>query len=139
MQPSYAPVGEWLISATVLGWPTSDDKLLINSVRAQLRRWYGLVAQEWRLLRLYRIQNAHPVIYPLDWEQPPRLEEGLYCCGDHRATPSFQGAMMSGRRAAEALLTELGIELQPGPDQSVNSAHRRGPAGPPEEVEEDDD
>ncbi|MGO9240105.1 MAG: NAD(P)/FAD-dependent oxidoreductase [Bryobacteraceae bacterium] len=139
VQPSYAPAGEWLISATVLGWPTSDDKLLINSVRAQLRRWYGLVAQEWRLLRLYRIQNAHPVIYPLDWDQAPRVEEGLYCCGDHRATPSFQGAMMSGRRAAEALLGELGIELQPGPDQPVNSAHRRGPAGAPEAVEEDDD
>jgi len=125
VQPSYAPPGEWLVSTTVLGWPTSDDKLLINTVRVQLRRWYGLVAHEWRLLRLYRIRDAHPVVYPLDWQQAPRLETGLYCCGDHRALPSFQGAMESGRLAAEALLGELGIEVQPSSSEAANSAHRR--------------
>jgi hypothetical protein len=78
VQPGYAPLGDWLVSATVLGWPTSDEKLLIDSVRAQLRRWYGLVAHEWRLLRLYRIQHAHPVVYPLGWQQEQRLDAGLY-------------------------------------------------------------
>ncbi len=139
VQPSYAPPGEWLVSATVLGWPTSDDKMLINTVRVQLRRWYGLVAQEWRLLRLYRIQHAHPVVYPLDWQQAPRLEAGLYCCGDHRATPSFQGAMESGRLAAEALLGELGIEVQPSASEPANSAHRRSRPGPPPVAEEEDE
>jgi phytoene dehydrogenase-like protein len=139
IQPSYAPVGDWLVAATVLGWPTSDDKLLINTVRAQLRRWYGLVAHEWRLLRLYRIQHAHPVIYPLDWQREARLETGLYCCGDHRATPSFQGAMESGRLAAEALLEGLGIEVQADPAPAVNSTYRRSPSAAPAEIEEDDD
>ena len=139
IQPSYAPPGGWLVSTTVLGWPTSDDKLLVNTVRAQLRRWYGLVAQEWRLLRLYRIHHAHPVVYPLDWQQDPRLDAGLYYCGDHRATPSFQGAMESGRLAAEALLGELGIEVQPGLSEAANPAHRPSRPGPQPVSEENDD
>jgi hypothetical protein len=113
VQPTYAPEGNWLVSASVLGWPTSDDKTLVNMVRSQLRRWYGLVALEWRLLRVYRILHALPITYPMEWQQPQRVSDGLYICGDHRATPSIQGAMESGRLAAEALLQELGITLKP--------------------------
>jgi phytoene dehydrogenase-like protein len=114
IQPTYAPEGNWLVSASVIGWPTSDDKMLVNLVRGQLRRWYGLVALEWRLLRVYRILHAHPVTYPMEWQQAQQLSEGLYICGDHRSTPSIQGAMESGRLAAEAVLRELGIPVEPG-------------------------
>ncbi|MGH3929492.1 MAG: FAD-dependent oxidoreductase [Pseudonocardiaceae bacterium] len=37
------------------------------------------------------------------------LGDGLFVAGDHRATPSLQGALVSGRRAAQAVLTELGL------------------------------
>jgi hypothetical protein len=37
-------------------------------------------------------------------ERPVRLESGLFVCGDHRDTASLHGAMLSGRRAAEAVL-----------------------------------
>jgi phytoene dehydrogenase-like protein len=113
VQPTYAPEGNWLVSASVIGWPTSDDRALVNMVRNQLRRWYGLVALEWRLLRVYRILHAHPVTYPMEWQQPQRVSEGVFVCGDHRATPSIQGAMESGRLAAEALLQESGIAFKP--------------------------
>ncbi|MFM7871794.1 MAG: FAD-dependent oxidoreductase [Actinomycetota bacterium] len=33
------------------------------------------------------------------------LGEGLFVCGDHRDTASIQGALYSGRRCAEAVLT----------------------------------
>jgi predicted NAD/FAD-dependent oxidoreductase len=33
-----------------------------------------------------------------------RLASGLFVCGDHRDTASIQGALVSGRRAAEAVL-----------------------------------
>ena len=112
VQPSYAPEGNWLVSASVIGWPTSDDKILVNMVRSQLRRWYGLIALEWRMLRSYRIPHAHPVTYPMEWQQAPRAADGLYVCGDHRATPSIQGAMESGRLAAEALLRDLGLLVE---------------------------
>ena len=31
----------------------------------------------------------------------------MYVCGDHRDNASIQGAMVSGRRAAEAVLADL--------------------------------
>jgi predicted NAD/FAD-dependent oxidoreductase len=33
---------------------------------------------------------------------------GLYVCGDHRDTASIQGALVSGARAAHAVLADLG-------------------------------
>ena len=39
--------------------------------------------------------------------RPVRLEPGLYVCGDHRDSASIQGALVSGRRAATAVLQEL--------------------------------
>lgn len=117
VQPAYAPKGTWLVSVSVIGWPTNDDKILENLVRAQLRRWYGQAAMDWRLLRIYRIQHALPVTSPMEWQQPQRLTDGLYVCGDHRSTPSIQGAMESGRRAAESLLREFGV--LPGPSDPI--------------------
>ncbi|MCU0727885.1 MAG: FAD-dependent oxidoreductase, partial [Planctomycetes bacterium] len=35
------------------------------------------------------------------------LSTGLFICGDHRDTGSIQGALASGRRAAEAALASL--------------------------------
>jgi phytoene dehydrogenase-like protein len=127
VQPSYAPEGDWLVSATVVGWPTSDDKILVNMVRSQLRRWFGLIAQEWKLLRVYRIVHAHPVVYPMEWQQAARVADGVYVCGDHRATPSIQGAMESGRLAGEAFLHDQGIAVEsiPVPEEQT-SGERRG-------------
>jgi phytoene dehydrogenase-like protein len=114
--PGYAPAGEFLISVTVMGWPSRDDQTLVNMVRGQLKRWYGLVAQEWRLVRIYRIEHGQPVVSPMELRPNPRLAPGLYVCGDHRSVPSIQGAMESGRLAAESLLRELRGEPEPQPE-----------------------
>jgi predicted NAD/FAD-dependent oxidoreductase len=63
--------------------------------------------RSWRHLRTYHILPAQPDQLPpaLDTpERPVRLAPGLYVCGDHRDTASIHGAMVSGRRAAAALL-----------------------------------
>ena len=39
-------------------------------------------------------------------DDPARVA-GVYVCGDHRDTPSIQGAMASGARAARAVLRAL--------------------------------
>jgi phytoene dehydrogenase-like protein len=113
--PQYAPAGEHLVSVSTVGWPSRDDQSLVSMVRAQLKRWYGLVAEEWRLLKIYRIEHALPSIYPLERARPARLGPGLYVCGDHRATPSIQGALESGRLAAEAVIREMRGEPEPEP------------------------
>jgi predicted NAD/FAD-dependent oxidoreductase len=42
---------------------------------------------------------------PLHPKLAVRVSDGLYVCGDHRDTGSIQGALYSGRRCAEAILT----------------------------------
>ena len=99
--PSYAPPGRALVSATILGAGDPD----LEHVERQLRGWFGSTVADWRHLRTYRIPRALPA-FPVGafGEQPVRLAQGLYACGDHREHPSLNGALASGRRAAEAVL-----------------------------------
>lgn len=105
-----APHGQHLVSATVLDIPTQDDEMLQRDVREHLRRWFGDAVNDWRHLRTYSIPHALPSQLPPALSQPERkirLGSGLYVCGDHRDNASIQGAMVSGRRTAEALLEDL--------------------------------
>ena len=111
--PSYAPPGAALVSATVLGIPQADDASLRRAVIGQLRDWFGAQVDDWRHLRTYRIPYALPALTSEAFagpERPVRLRPGLFVCGDHRDTPSIQGAMVSGRRAAAAV---RGLDVAP--------------------------
>ena len=107
--PSYGPGEKSLVSVTVLG--TGNDPVrLLSEVRAQLVEWFGTAVQDWRHLRTYSIPYALPAQSPPALnvpERPVRWQPGLYVCGDHRDNASIQGAMVSGRRAAEAVLKDL--------------------------------
>jgi predicted NAD/FAD-dependent oxidoreductase len=109
--PGYAPPGQALIAVSVVGIPPENDTELDHRVRQQLVEWYGAAVNRWKLLRTYRIAHALPAQPPgtLDpWQRPVRLQPGLYVCGDHRDNASIDGALTSGRRAAEAVATDLG-------------------------------
>src|SRR5215207_5884577 len=109
--PTYAPPGAALISATVLdrpGLPRGPD--LEAAVLGQLADWFGSGVVAWRHLKTYHIPHAQPAQPPgtLDPpERPVRLRPGLYVCGDHRDNASINGALASGRRAADAVLEDL--------------------------------
>ncbi len=110
LSPALAPPGKELISATVLGLPEQDDSSLEFAVRNQLDGWFGPEVRSWQLLRVYRIAHAQPDQAPPALEPPQRpirIHPGLYVCGDHRDTASIHGAMVSGRRAAEAIAQDL--------------------------------
>lgn len=104
VSPAYAPPGRALVSVSVLGGGEPD----LEAIRAQLAGWFGRAAGGWHHLRSYALPHALPA-YPLgaSLEQPPRLTASLYACGDHREHPSLNGALASGRRAAEAVLADL--------------------------------
>jgi phytoene dehydrogenase-like protein len=105
--PEYAPAGTSLLCATVAGNPSIPDADLEATVRAQLTDWYGPQVSEWQTLRIYRIPYALPLQQPRDLEpviKPSRIAGGLYVCGDYTGIASIQGAMASGRRAANAIL-----------------------------------
>lgn len=107
--PTYAPPGAALVSVTVLGAGPVD----VEAVRAEIGRWFGDEVRRWRLLRTLRIPNALPAFVPPTVPaKPATVRPGLYVAGDHRATPSLQGALESGRRAAEALWAD---RLKGGP------------------------
>jgi predicted NAD/FAD-dependent oxidoreductase len=94
----------------VLGIPEQDDNVVESNVRRQLSGWFGDVVDGWRHLRTYRIAHALPAKLPptLDpADRAVRLGPGMFVCGDHRETASIQGALASGRRAAQAVVHEL--------------------------------
>lgn len=107
--PSYAPAGQALIAATVLGIPVEDDAALARTVLASLDRWYGGSVRSWQLLRVDRVaraQPAQPARGSAPATQPVRLGPKLFVAGDHRDNASIHGALASGRRAAHAVLAE---------------------------------
>ncbi|MFJ4967549.1 FAD-dependent oxidoreductase [Streptomyces sp. NPDC088755] len=107
VDPSRAPEGRALITSTVLGSPPPD---LDRSVRGHLAALYGTPTDDWELLAAHHDPEAVPAMEaPHDPRRPVRVLAGLYVCGDHRGTSTVQGALHSGRRAAEAILTDLGV------------------------------
>ncbi|MEV0495069.1 NAD(P)/FAD-dependent oxidoreductase [Streptomyces atratus] len=107
VDPSRAPHGRTLITSTVLGTPPPD---LDRSVRTHLAALYGTPTDDWELLAAHHDPEAVPAMPPPhDLRRPVRLLAGLYVCGDHRDTSTVQGALFSGRRAAHAILGDLGI------------------------------
>lgn len=108
--PSYAPAGSSLVSVSILGIPDEDDKTLEMTVRSQLKSWFGQKVDSWHYFRTYRIHHALPSqAFPTlpQLQRPIKTQKGLYVCGDHRDTASIHGALVSGRRTAEAILEDF--------------------------------
>ncbi|MGN9790877.1 NAD(P)/FAD-dependent oxidoreductase [Streptomyces sp. OZ13] len=107
VDPSRASDGRVLISSTLLGAPPDD---LDRRVRRQLANLYGRATDDWELLAVHHDPEAVPAMpAPHDLRRPVRVLSGLYVCGDHRDTGTVQGALFSGRRAADAVLSDFGI------------------------------
>lgn len=111
LSAAYAPPGRHLISASIVASrPAGVDRALWHAQldeagRAQLRSWFGAQVDSWVTLPTSEIphaQPAQPSLQPV--ERSVALGEGLYVCGDHRDQASINGALVSGRRAAEAIL-----------------------------------
>lgn len=101
--PQAAPPGRHLIQATCL-W-TPERVATEHEVRAQLSHLWGRASTTWELLRRDDIPHALPALPPpMRRRSPARMGDGLYIAGDHRETPSIQGALLSGMRAAESVL-----------------------------------
>jgi len=79
----------------------SDDPAA--EVLAQCRAWFGSAANGWRHLVTQRIAYAQHRQHPIDVPTPRRIG-GLLIAGDHTAEASLDGALRSGRLAAEAIL-----------------------------------
>lgn len=113
--PEYAPPGQHLLSAVVLGWHSRDDRELAIDVMRDVRRMFtgdteALRALEsYYLLRVYRIQYSQ-------FPQPPGIygtlpanrtnQPGLYAAAEWTEGSSINGAMTSGERCAAAMIKD---------------------------------
>ncbi len=103
--PSYAPPGRDLVQLTTLsGAGLSDTAALVEAGRL----WQADV-DGWELLVRHDVVRALPrSVPPLVAQRPSDVGGGIFVCGDHRDTPSIQGALSSGRRAGDDVAAVLG-------------------------------
>ncbi|MBY8873765.1 FAD-dependent oxidoreductase [Micromonospora sp. PLK6-60] len=103
--PTYAPAGRHLVATSVVG-PLAPPEPVI---RAELARLYGRATADWTHLTTVSVPAALPAAPPPQGRlrKPVELGDGLFVAGDHRDSPSIQGALASGWRAAGAVLARL--------------------------------
>ncbi len=109
VQPTYAPKGKHLLSATVVDpkWQKAPD--LENRVRDQILHWTNAKPEH---LRTYVIETAlptqdHPP--PLVDYHHPRLK-GVYLAGEVVDSASINGALASGRHLADKIQSDLSLK-----------------------------
>lgn len=108
--PAYAPEGSQLLSATFLGTTDRDDAALGETVREALAAWYpenrfaelDVVAVD----RVPFAQFAQPPGFRADLPSPDAPDGPVVLAGDYTHWSSIQGALESGRQAAEAVLEQ---------------------------------
>jgi predicted NAD/FAD-dependent oxidoreductase len=100
--PRYAPLGQHLVATSMAGSQPDEP-----TIRTELGRLYGVPTTGWTHLATVTaaLPDASP---PRDrLRQPVDMGDGLFVAGDHRDSPSIQGALASGWRAAAAVTRYL--------------------------------
>lgn len=101
MMESYAPAGKSLISTTTIQRASESE------VRRHLSAMWGVNTQSWELLAKYEIPNALPLArVGKRLANNVRIGKNIFLAGDWREAPSQNGALKSGRRAAETLISQ---------------------------------
>ena len=99
VSPSYAPVGKVLISSTTLKSASESE------VRRHLSLLWRTSTSQWDLVAKYEIASSLPLF---GINQNPavssKIKDGVYIAGDYRTSPSQNGALLSGRLAAQEFL-----------------------------------
>lgn len=98
--PSYAPQDRTLISTTTL------EKINEQSAAEHLSRFWSIGEENFELIKCYEVKDALPIFSPTDRgaTSSSKLKEGIYRAGDYLTAGSQNGALLSGRLAAQELL-----------------------------------
>ena len=96
---AYAPRSENLVSTT------TDLNVTESDVRRHLSILWGSSTHDWQLIAKYEIPAALPIHnVGRALSQSIKISDHHYVAGDHRTVPSQQGALFSGRLAAQLIL-----------------------------------
>ena len=105
--PSYAPNGEVLVSASAISPNENAD---LDSVKKHLAHLFGVNTDSWQLIKEYKIKEALPAMNPpFSLVNSNQINNDLFVAGDHRATSSIQGALLSGTNTATLVKVSLGL------------------------------
>lgn len=101
LMKNYAPIGRQLISTTTIQRASESE------VRRHLSAMWGTNTQQWELLAKYEIPAALPLArVGKRLANSVRIAKNIFVAGDWRESPSQNGALKSGRRAAETLISQ---------------------------------
>ena len=96
---SYAPANQHLISTT------TDLNVTESDVRRHLAILWGVDTYAWQFIAKYEIPAALPIHnVGRALSQGIKISDYYFVAGDHRTVPSQQGALFSGRLAAQLIL-----------------------------------
>ena len=96
---SYAPANQHLVSTT------TDLNVTESDVRRHLAILWGTSTHEWQFVAKYEIPAALPIHHVgRALSQSMKINDHHFVAGDHRTVPSQQGALFSGRLAAQLIL-----------------------------------
>ena len=101
--PEYSGDGRDLVATSVVhgDGPVPEGEVLLDV----LARLHERDTSAWEPVASYDLPHALPAMpAPHPFRRPVRVGPGVLVAGDHRDTSSIQGALVSGRRAAEAVL-----------------------------------
>ena len=99
ISPNYAPLNQNLVSTT------TDLNVTESDVRRHLAIVWGTSTHEWAFIAKYEIPAALPIHnVGRALSQSLRINDHHFVAGDHRTVPSQQGALFSGRFAAQLIL-----------------------------------
>ena len=97
-----------LISVTVIKKHKYSDEDLILKVKEELEKFCTI--KDLTFLKIFHIKKALPILNNLQYELTPsetKLKEGIYLAGDILLNGSLNAAMISGERAALAVINDM--------------------------------
>ncbi len=104
LSKKYAPAGQHLISSTTITHASESE------VRRQLAFMWGSSTENWRLIAKYEINSALPLFAPGKTNAASsKFSDVIYLAGDYLSAPSQNGALASGRLAAQELMLDEGL------------------------------
>jgi phytoene dehydrogenase-like protein len=104
--PTYSQNSQQLLSVSVLNSVNPSEPSLEAEVRRQLQDWFGAQAKDWQHIQTCTINAAQPrqvVPFPNPYAFQSHLQNGKFVCGDFCTTGTIDGALFSGRRAAQEI------------------------------------
>ena len=102
---SYAPKGRQLLSVSTIAEVGRFDDPLHSVIRKELCGWFSDRASHWRHIKTIEVKHALPSVWGT--HSYTDFPQHIIYCGDYTEQPSIQGALLSGRKAAEESLKIL--------------------------------